>query len=326
MAISLRWPKRARCNLSHTRAIAASIALAALLFVTGPAPGALAVALPCDSDAEQPVTRPVAPASVAAGLQEPFSYAGPPADREAILADVAAVVAKQASELDADACFQQKPAVLAARIDFLSPFEFLAFSLYDLEPARRDALLDQYAIDPRGAIKTLGNAFPSTRTQAILASYAYFDVSSGRIRVNASKVPPDEIRRVLVHEMWHAMPVARTWTEGGSRTLRASGFWLQEQTGGRRLWVPVEERRGLPYASYLLDEGMASLMETRYAGPSRFARADLETVQRYLSRLIDVAGPSEVARQYLGSRPEGLVPLTETHRASFPDLEPVARP
>lgn len=288
-------------------------------------PVAVAEALPCDGSPAQAAARPVAPASLAADLQDPFTFSALRFDRQAVLTDVVKVVQQQAVELGTDACYQQKPTQLASRIDFLSPFEFLVYSLFDQDPSRRDALLDQYNADPRGAIRALGEAFPSTRAQATMTTYAYFDVSSGRIRVNAAKVPPAEIRRVLVHEMWHAMPQARTWTEVDGRTLRASGFWLQEQGFGHRLWVPMEERRGLPYASYLLDEAMATMMETRYAGPSRFARPELDEVQRYLGKLIGVTEPGEVVRQYLGSHPEQLVSLTAAHRASFPELEPTAQ-
>jgi hypothetical protein len=198
--------------------------------------------------------------------------------------------------------------------------------MFDQDPARRDALLDQYLVDPRGAIHAVGEAFPSTHGQAVLATYAYYDLAAGRIRVNAAKVPPADIRRVLVHEFWHAMPLARTWTASDGRTLRASGFWLQEQRAGRRTWVPMEDQQGLPYASYMLDEAMATLMETRYAGPSRFARPDLLEVQRFLDRLIGVAGAGTVMGDYLHSQPYQLGALAEAHRASFPELEPIAGP
>ncbi|MFN8636251.1 MAG: hypothetical protein U0893_20575 [Chloroflexota bacterium] len=289
------------------------------------APVVSAATLSCDPEPEQASSRPVAPASLAADLQDPFTFKSTEFDRQAVLADAVKVVQQQAADLGADACYQQKPVASAGRVDFLSPFEFLVYSLFDQNPARRDALLDQYQTDPRGAIRALGDAFPSTRAQAAMTTYAFFDVSSGRIRVNAAKVPPAEIRRVLVHEMWHAMPQSRTWTEADGRTLRASGFWLQEQGSGQRLWLPLEERRGLPYASYLLDEAMATLMETRYAGPSRFARPELDEVQRYLGKLIGLTEPGEVVGQYLGSHPEQLVQLTATHRASFPELEPTAQ-
>ena len=122
------------------------------------------------------------------------------------------------------------------------------------------------------------------------------------------------------------MPHARTWTEPDGRTLRANGFWLQEQRHGRRIWIPVEDRRGSPYASYLLDEAMATLMEMRYAGPSPYARGDLLEVTGFLGRLMGVAGSEVVLRQYLDSRPYELGALTEAHHASFPELQVVARP
>lgn len=301
-------------------------ALATVLLAFAQPSTAYAAGAPCDSEPEQAAARPVAQPAVAADLSDPFKYVPVQIDQPALLAEVAQVVRAQAAEGAADPCYHEKPARIAARVDFLSPFEFLVYSMFDQEPAKRDALLDQYGSDPRGAIKQLGEAFPSTRAQATLAAFAYYDVTSDRIRVNAAKVPPEHLRRVLVHEFWHAMPRMRTWTEPDGRTLRASGFWLQEQRAGRRLWVPVEDRRGLPYASYLLDEAMATLMETRYAGPSQFSRRELEDVQRFLDRLIGVAGSGAVLREYLESRPYELGALTEAHRSSFPELEIVARP
>jgi hypothetical protein len=299
------------------------VTLAAAL--TGARP-ALAAAGPCDSDLEQPSVKPVAPASVAEGLGEPFAFPAGAIDRQAVLADVVAAVEKQASELNLDSCYREKPARIAGHVDFLSPYEFLVVSLFDQDAARRDVLLDQYKTDARGAIKALGDAYPSTRAQAALTSFAFFDQANGHIRVNAARVPPAEIRRILVHEMWHAMPIARTWTGQDGRTMRASGFWLQERRAGVRSWVPLEDRQGLPYASYMLDEAMATLMENRYAGPSKFARADLTEVEQFLDKLIGVAGPGAVFADYLHSQPYEIGSLAETHRASFPELEPIARP
>jgi hypothetical protein len=287
---------------------------------------AWAATSPCEGDPEQPAGRRPAPASVSAGLAEPFGYQAGAFDQQAVLADVVQAVKRQASELELEGCYREKPAQIASRVDFLSPYEFLVVSLFDQDPARRDALLDQYVTDPKGAIKALGDAYPSTRAQAAMATYAYFDLASGHIRVNAARVPADEVRRVLVHEFWHAMPLARTWTADDGRTLRASGFWLQEQRAGHRSWVPLEDRRGLPYASYLMDEAMATLMENRYAGPSRFARHDLEDVQQFLDRLIGVAGTGAVLNNYLHSQPYEIGELAEAHRSSFPELETMARP
>ena len=305
-----------------TGVLAAFVSMVALVV----APSLAYAAAPCDSEPERPTARTVAEPALAADLTEPFKYVPAQIDRSVLLAEVVQVVRAQAAESSADPCYLEKPARIAARVDFLSPFEFLVMSMFEQEPAKRDALLDQYRSDPRGAIKGLGEAFPSTRAQATLTAFAYYDVNSDRIRVNAAKVPPEQLRRVLVHEFWHAMPRARTWTEPDGRTLRANGFWLQEQRAGLRVWIPVEDRRGLPYASYLLDEAMATLMETRYAGPSRFARADLAEVQHFLDRLMGVAGRGVVLRDYLESRPYELGALTEAHRSSFPELEIVARP
>jgi hypothetical protein len=304
---------------------ALAVGLAPVPSLSAPSP-AWAAAAPCDGDPEQPSARRPAPAAVAAGLNEPFAYKAEAIDQQAVLADVVQVVGKQAADLNLEACYHAKPARIAAHVDFLSPYEFLVVSLFDQDPAKRDALLDQYVVDPQTAIKALDEAYPSTRAQAAMATYAYYDLASGHIRINAAKIPPEEIRRVLVHEFWHAMPVARTWTASDGRTLKASGFWLQEQRAGRRTWVPMEDRRGLPYASYLMDEAMATLMETRYAGPSRFARHELDEAQQFLDRLIGVAGANAVLGDYLRSQPYEIGELAEAHRDSFPALEIVARP
>ncbi|MCC7371694.1 MAG: hypothetical protein IT306_24970 [Chloroflexi bacterium] len=324
---------RARPPVPVARRTWAAAAALALLASAAAATGAPPVVLAapaldpaCASAPERPASRAVAPASVAADLPAPFAYRPNETEQAAALAEATTVVTKQAAELGLDGCYREKPREIAGRVDLLSPFEFLVYSTFDADLQKRDALLEQYRTDPRGAIKNLGDAFPSTRAQAALASYAYYDVSSDRIRVNAEHVPSAELRRVLVHEFWHAMPKARRWSEGEGRLLRASGFWLQEQPAGRRIWLPVEDRRGLPYASYLLDEAMATLMETRYAGPSKHARPDLLEVQGYLDKLMSVAGRDDVLDAYLGSEPEALAALTQAHRAEFPELEVLARP
>jgi hypothetical protein len=304
-------------------------ALASLLMVSATLtqpPVIRAAAAPCDSDPERPAARPLAPVAVAASLTGPFKYVPAQIDYSAVLAEVSAVVQAQAAGLGVDGCYVGKPDRIASRVDVMSPFEFLVFTTFDSDPGRRDALLDQYAVDPAGAIKGLGDAYPSPRSEATLASYAYYDVNSDRIRVNAARVPAEQLRRVLVHEFWHAMPRARTWTEQDGRTVRASGFWLQEQRHGRRTWMPVEDRQGLPLASYLLDEAMATYMEDQYAGPQPYARADVGDVQQFLRRLIGVVGSSAVLRTYLESQPYEFGQLAEANRAKLPELELIARP
>lgn len=307
-------------------ALALGAALSAMVLAAPLTARSVEAASACTSTPERPASRALAPPAVAAGLPAPFTYHPDQAEQAAALADAREAVRRQAAELGIDACYREKPAEIARRVDFLSPFEFLVYSTLDADPQKRDALLDLYTTDPQAAIKGLGEVFPSTRAQATLASYAYFDVNSDRIRVNAAQVPPSELRRVLVHEFWHAMPKSRSWSEPDGRTLRATGFWLQEQRAGRRVWLPVDERRGMPYASYLLDEAMATLMETRYAGPSKHLRPELAEVQAYLDKLMAVANHDVVLRAYLGSQPDQLAALTQTHRAHFPELEAVARP
>jgi hypothetical protein len=303
-----------------------ALLLSLAVSLAGPVTAVAAADAPCETEFEQPVVRPVAPASAAEGLAEPFAFPAGPRDHQAVLADVVAVVQKQAADLNLDDCFRVKPMRIASRVDFLSPFEFLVVSTLDQDPARRDALLDQYKVDPTGAIKAIGDVYPSTRAQAAMSTFAYYDLANGHIRVNAAKVPPAEVRRVLVHEFWHAMPIAQTWSGPDGRTLRASGFWLQERRAGVRSWIPVEDRQGLPYTSSLMDEAMATLMENRYAGSATSPSSDLDEAQRFLDRLIGVAGTSAVFGDYLHSQPYEIGSLAEAHRASFPELEPVARP
>lgn len=314
-----------RCAVRSICWLAAVVLAAAGLLWPPPTP-ALAQAGPCGPDRPPVAVRPVAPVANGADLPAPFGYRPPAVDQAALLRDVATVVTQQAAELGVDTCFQRKPEQIVARVDFLSPFEFLVVSALSQDPERRDALLDRYAADPRAAIRELGPVFPSTRAQVVLTTYAYYDVETDRIRVNAAQVPPAELRRVLVHEFWHAMPRLRTWTDPGGATLRASGFWLQEQRDGPRTWVPVEDRRGLPYSPYLLDEAMAALMETRYAGPPRFSRPEVDQAQAFLARLMEVAGPREVVRGYLDSQPDELAALIAAHRAQLPEQGVYARP
>jgi hypothetical protein len=270
--------------------------------------------------------RPIAPAAASVDLPAPFGYRPDSTDRAAVLANVAAVVRGQAEDLGAAGCYLGKPAAIAERVDFLSPYEFLVVTMYEQDHAHRDSLLDQYASDPRGAIQALAEHYPSNRAQSIMMNYAYFDIGSDRIRVNAARVPAADVRRVLVHEFWHAMPDTRVWREGADRTVRANGFWLQERRGNVPVWLPVDEQGGLPYQSYLLDEAMATMMETRYAGPSPMARREVDEVQAYLSRLMTLAGPADVLGSYLASEPHELEVLTEEHRASISAVEPLARP
>ncbi len=280
----------------------------------------------CSGNPAPIAMRPVAPAAIAADLSAPFGYRPSGEDRAAVLRDVADVVKQQAAGLGIDACYQQKIPGISQRIDFLSPTEFLIVSLSGQDIARRDALLDRYAADPKGAIGELSAVAPTPRAQMILATYAFYDVDTDRIFVNAAQVPPAELRRVLVHESWHALPRLNAWTDQAGTPFRASGFWSQEHRPGPRSWVPVEDRGDLPYEPYLLNEGMATLMETRYAGPSRFAQRDVIQVQQFLAHLMEVAGPRDVMGSYLESRPDGLVAIVNAHRDSLPELQPLAHP
>lgn len=291
-----------------------------------PASVAWAQQAECSGNPSPIETRPAAPVSNAADLPAPFGYQPGSVDRAAVLRDVADVVKQQATGLGVDACYQQKAPAIAQRIDFLSPAEFLIVSLYGQDIPRRNALLDRYASDPKGAIGELAQVAPTPRAQMILATYAFYDIDSDRIFVNAAQVPPAELRRVLVHESWHAMPRLNSWTDQAGTPFRASGFWSQEHGAGSRAWLPVEDRGDLPYEAYLLNEGMATLMETRYAGPSRFAQKDVVQVQQFLAHLLDVAGPRDVMRSYLESKPDALVAIVNAHRDSLPELQPLAHP
>lgn len=184
-------------------------------------PGQANAASECQDTPEHPATRPVAPPGVGADLPAPFTYRPNVQEHIAALRDTIDIVRRQAADLGVEACYREKPAEIASRVQFLSPFEFLVMTMFEHEPGKRDALLNQYQTDPQAAIKGLGEAFPSTSGQATLTTLAYYDVASDRIRVNAAQVPSSELRRVLVHEFWHAMPMSRAWPEQDGRTRRA---------------------------------------------------------------------------------------------------------
>ncbi|MCC6173825.1 MAG: hypothetical protein IT305_00865 [Chloroflexi bacterium] len=268
---------------------------------------------------QQPV-RPIAPARLAADLPAPFAYTPRIHDTRGLLRDVAGVVAAQATDFGAPACYVERPQATVERVDFLSPFEFLVVSLFGQDPERRDGLLDRYADDPHAAIRELGESFPSPKGQLSLTSFAYYDLDADRIRVNSAALPPGEARRVLVHELWHAMPDQRRWSGPNGVLYRGNGFWVQQRGDGHRAWIPVEEHPGLPYPQYLLDEGMAVLMELRFAGPSRYHHPDVLDVQRLLDHLIGLAEPGEVLGLFLTSHVDLLGALIETNRSRLPEL------
>lgn len=315
-----RWGRRA--VIERIAAVAASLTLAPALASRPVA----AASGSCVNDSEPIQRRPVAPATLAANVPDPFGYRPDATDRAAVLREVRDIVRDQAAEMGVEACYLEKPAQIVQRIQFLSPFEFLVSSLYEQDPTRRDGLLDRYAADSDGALREIAPIAPSPRSQMTLATYAYYDIDADRVLVNVAHVPSAELRRVLVHEAWHAMPRIATWSDTGGGSFRASGFWTQEKRSGPRAWMPVENRGDLPFEAYLLNEAMATLMETRYAGPSRFAQKDVEQVRRFTEHLMQVSGPAEVLRPYLESRPAGLVALVDQHRASLPEIQPIAHP
>ena len=255
----------------------------------------------------------------------PFAPSPRPLDRAGLLREASTVVARQVREVGAPAEYARRVGSIAERVAFQAPFEFLVTSYYEREPERRDALLALYARDPRQAIRELGPAFPSPRAEMTLATFAYYDVSADRIRVNLGRVPEQEAARVLVHEFWHALPVPRTWNEGNGATFRTSGFWTQQRRMGGTTWDPVDDTNGLPCSPYLLNEAMATRMEVGYAGPLRFKRPDLETADAFLARLTDAAGTADVMHAYLESLPTELTELAGQHSAALTGPGTVAR-
>jgi hypothetical protein len=304
---------------------AAGFVAALLVLLVAPVPTASARA-DCGIESSAAPMHAIAPVALAADLPQPFGYHPADLDQAAVSREVADVVKRQAEDVGADPCFQQKAQAVAQRIAFLSPFEFLVMSYYEQDPVRRDTLLDRYATDPQGAIAEVAQIAPMPRAQMLMATYAYYSVESDRVLVNVAQVPPSELRRVLVHESWHAMPRTRTWTDVGGVGTRVSGFWTQERRAATRVWVPTEDRDELPFEPYLLNEAMATLMETRYAGPSRFVQKDVEEVRVFLEHLMAVSGPEDVMRTYLDSQPDGFVAVVDAHRNSLPELEALARP
>ncbi len=290
------------------------LALSAALVLATPAASAWADG-PADCSLAQTAEPPfVGERAPAADLGPPFGFTPWTGDRQELLRRVVEVVAQQAAELGAPSCFQRKPEALAARVDFLSPFDFLVLTYYDSEPATRDALLQAYGRDPRQAIRDLSPIYPSPRADMILATVAYYDLDSDRIRVNRGKLSEADAPRVLVHEFWHAMPLTRVWTQPDGTIYRASGFWTQQRRGDGRIWQAVDGPTGLPFPPYLFDEAMATMMEVRFAGPLPYARRDLDQAVVFMTRLTDLAAPGEIIQLYLESRPLDFYNLLASHR------------
>lgn len=238
----------------------------------------------------------------------PFAPSPRPLDRAGLLREVSAVVTRQVHEVGAPGEYARRVGPIAERVDFQAPFEFLVTTYFEREPERRDALLGLYMRDPSQAIRALGPEFPSPRAEMILATFAYYDVSADRVRVNLGRVPEQDAARVLVHELWHALPVSRTWNEPGGATFRTSGFWTQRRRPDGA-WDPIDDTNGFPCSAYLLNEALATRMEVRYAGPLRFRRPDLDTADAFLARVTEVSGLATVMRAYLASKPTELTAL-----------------
>jgi hypothetical protein len=314
---SNRRPDRRRRRLL---AVGLGGALSALV-----APDALVrvakAAAPAGCPAQRPSEPPrIAAPSAAEGLPRPFAFQPWRDDPRKLLGRTAEAVVAQADASGVDACFRSKPASIVERVDLLSPFEFLAIASTGADREERDALLAAYERDPREAIRRLGPLYPSPKGEMLLATLAYYDVDADRIRVNLGMVGQDLAPRVLVHEFWHAMPDARAWDGAGGEAFRATGFWTHERKPGTRTWVPLDDANGLPFPPYLLDEAMATAMETRFAGPPPRPRPDLDAAQRFLDRLMAVAGQADVMRAYLDSRPADLKAMVESHRAELADV------
>ncbi len=85
--------------------------------------------------------------------------------------------------------------------------------------------------------------------------------------------------------------------------------------------MPVDRYTDVPVPAYLLGEGMATLMETRFVGPPRPDRPDIRSARSFLAHVIDVAGSADVMRLYLESRPADFAELVSAHRAELPELD-----
>jgi hypothetical protein len=263
--------------------------------------------------------------ALASRLPEPFAFQPWRGDRAEILDRVVATVSQQAEDAGAVSCFRDKAPSIAERVDFLSPFEFLVVTAYESDPAARDAALETYGRDPKQAVQAINVIYPSPRAEMILTNFAYYDLSADRIRVNLGRLAEGSATRVLVHEFWHAMPAARTWSGSDGTAFRASGFWVQKLAPNGRTWMPVDTLQGMPFPPFLLAEGMATLMETRFAGPSPSPRADIEAARGFLDHVDQVVGKQEVMRLYLESQPDEFSSLVQAHRGELPELSATAR-
>ena len=244
-------------------------------------------------------------------------------DRAAVLADVVAVVRSQAAEGNADACFLEKPARIAGRVDFLSPFEFLVATIFDQEPSGGTPCSTSTPSTRVAPSRDSARRSPR-RAQATMTALAYYDVNSDRIRVNTARAGRPASARPGPRVLARDAPRPDLDRADG-RTLRANGFWLQEQRHGRRSGSPsrtaglavrlVPPRRGDGDPDGDALRRAVAVCARRPPGGDAF-----------LGRLMGVAGSEVVLRQYLDSRPYELGALTEAHHASFPELQVVARP
>jgi hypothetical protein len=244
--------------------ISVVVALAALLL--WPATSAAAADAPCQPAEDAPTATAAPEDGRAASLPRPFQAQPWAVDRTQLLANAQRQAAAELGAAGAPSCYAALLPGIAARTEFLSPYEFLVVGYYGHDWDTRDALLRLYRDDPQQAIRRLADIWPSPRAELLTRTPAFFDLDANQIYVNRAAVTPDQAPNVVVHEFWHALANVRLSSRPDGAISRTTGFWTEVRPAEGRAWRPLDEQVEGGVPTYLMNEAVAIEMEVSATG------------------------------------------------------------
>jgi hypothetical protein len=238
-----------------------------------------------------------------------------------VLANAAGIVSDQLETYPALSAYQPRLQRAVQRVSFVDPLEYLIHVVYDRKPAQREQALMLLLEDPSLALGKLADdrLWPSARAELVLDSKAHFDTDDDRVLVNLGATSEHEALTVVVHELWHALPEHRYSSDSEGRTVLTTGFW-SERWQDALGWVGDEDRHGLIFATYLLDEAMAYRLEWRGMNKEPQTHDDVRRAASFLERVESRLGAERLLTLYLLSDQSGFFQAVHEQREALPEF------